>query len=120
MALKGLLVTDDGVEHQDAYARIVEANLNWADERSRITINVYHDQAAREAGKVPIKQFSYSFSKAIEEVINEEGQAISQAIPSFEEMFSVDKLSIEGVNIIALMYGYFKTLNEWASWQDNV
>lgn len=118
MALEGEIVTNDGITHTVAYARIVEANLNWADEHAKITINIYHDKASRDSGKNPVEQKSYSFGQPIAEQTDGDGVVTVPAKPGFNDLFSVDNLVTQGENIIALLYGHFKTYDEWSTWQD--
>lgn len=56
MALTGLHTTSDGVEHPTAYARIIEANLNFHKWYGRIVVGLWHDKDAYDAGKQMIGQ----------------------------------------------------------------
>lgn len=118
MALQGSLTTDDGVTHSVAYARIVEANLNWADSRGRIVLNVYHDQASRDAGKAPVKQVGYDFGAAVAEVVDADGNVVTPAKVGFADVYSVSNLILQGENIIKITYDHVKTYADWAGWLD--
>lgn len=62
MALTGTHTTADGVEHPASYARIIEANLNFADWYGRIVVGLWHDRAAYDAGRQMIGQCAIDLS----------------------------------------------------------
>lgn len=60
----------------NAYYRIVETNLNYADEVGQITVNVYESKAARDAGKLPVGTVAIPLTKTGKPATDAEGNAL--------------------------------------------
>lgn len=124
MALQGSCTTDDGVEHAQAYCKVVEINSNWQDKSAHITIEIFHDKAARDAGKTPLSNSrSYDLKKEAKQAITRELEngdvhVMEQTIPAFDELFSVAVLSESGKNAVSQAYAWLKTRTEWQNWLD--
>lgn len=89
MALKKTIADPTGVAPMsEAYIRIVETNFNFADNVGRITLNVYRDQASRDANKPPVTQISFSLGTGRAEELDGEGNVIRPAFPSFATLLA--------------------------------
>lgn len=60
----------------NAYYRIVETNLNYADEVGQITVHVYESKAARDAGKLPVGSVAIPLTKAGKPPTDDEGNVV--------------------------------------------
>ena len=110
-----------GVDDIQVYARVVEINLNFADEVGRITVNIYRNKASRDAGKPPIDQVAFALSKTgTPEVpeLKDDNDEITQhgrpGIPPFAELITKAKSSNRGGVLIfdaakAMVYDFLKT-----------
>lgn len=48
---------------EEAYFRIVETNLNFAESRGSMTVHVYENKMARDAGKLPFASLHFTLTK---------------------------------------------------------
>ncbi len=62
MAFKGTLDTPDGITHQNALAVVAQFMLNYTELTAFIALDVYHSQAAYDAGKRPVDRREFSWS----------------------------------------------------------
>lgn len=125
MALTNSYTTEDGIVHENAYARIIAINTNANNKHAHIDLAVFHDKATSDKFKnkvsVPIL-----FTKAYEihkeaspEVTKEvDGQTVvvSQRIPSYDELFGTDVLDVAGMNEYKSAYEWLQS-GEFVNWE---
>lgn len=88
MALQITFPDPYGVDNLPAaYARIVQVNLNFADEFGLIVINVYASRAAANANKPPTGQLTFTITPvgvpATQAITDAKGNVITPANPGF-------------------------------------
>lgn len=109
MALTGSHTTADGVDHQAAYARIIEANLNFHQWHGRIVLGLWHDKAAYEADRQMIGQCAIDLTttgtqEQPPQRPNQPQRPQEQPIPPAEELLSPLKQTFG-----AELYEFIKT-----------
>jgi len=115
MALTGSLETKDGVIHSEAYARVVEVNQNKGRSGAHITVEIYHDEDAKDAGKAIIDQKTYDLPYTLTEA-TEEDEAV---VISFASVLGLDVINPDGENDYKSVYAnLLKLLPEWSDWED--
>jgi len=109
MALTKSFETEYGITHANAYARVIDVELNYIDETAKIKVFIYHNQDARNNDKRPIEVRNH-------EVFNIDLNG--EEVDYFDTYFAVDVLDNEDTNAVSKAYEYIKTLDEWDGWND--
>lgn len=108
MALTGNYVDGSGVDHPNAYAKVVLSNANYLTERGVGTVLIFHDQAARDMGAAPLENVKYILE-------NDPDPSEPQL---FFDYFSIEAIDPLNKNPVANLYTYIKTLSRWQGWVD--
>lgn len=104
MALVGSYTDATGTTHPNAYAKVVTFNDNRIANQAFFVVDIFKDQAARDAGNAPVGTVN---------------NPINNRENVYEDWWSIPDLNQLNVNHISQSYEYMKTLPEWSGWQDD-
>lgn len=114
MAIQIAYSTDND-DYPEAYARIDEINTHYADKRCHMVVMYYKTRAAANAGRRPIGQTNFSFSK---EAQTDENGVVT--IPAFDDVFGIAKYADTKTDPKKLGYLFLKERAEFSSGVDVV
>jgi len=101
MALQGSYEDAQGVTHASAYAKIVELTLDPVNSTARATVHVYHDSAAKTAGKTQVTSEYYTFEPSI-----------------YDSVFGIAALDALNANPQKNAYAELKNLDRFTGYTD--
>lgn len=84
MALQLQITTPDTVIHSEAYFKVVETNMNWLNKHANITINIWHDDAARDGDNPANTIGQVNFQVNVVAQVDKDNNEI---VPTFDEIF---------------------------------
>ncbi len=97
MSLKKSITTRDGIEHPDAYIKLVRSKFDHVRKTASMSLKCWHDQAAKEANKSAISGVPVRLNQSIRED------------SVYDEFFALETLEAEGANERKQCYAYLKT-----------
>ena len=97
MSLKKSITTRDGIEHPNAYFKLVRDRFDYVNKRVSMSLSCWHDQAAKEAGKATLSKVPEKRTFSITDAA------------VYDQYFALAVLEVEGVNERKKCYEYLKT-----------
>lgn len=117
MALKGTHNNENtGASFGDAYAKVASVHIDDVEKSARAVVNIYVDQTARSAKKVPVEQKAYTYVNT-PATVDADGKEVP-ANNAYDDTFGDAEQDKENNNPIKSVYAHIKTLDEWDGWID--
>ena len=109
MAIQLALTTPDGVNHPQAYVRVVYVQLDYENNQATLVLQVHHDQSTRKAGLAPVRIHTLAFGDNPDSKLSD--GTILKGTLFFSNDYS-DAILLMSTPIKS-SYGYVKKLSEY-------